>query len=83
MGTNRIKEINHKLDLLLQKFEIDPTFDCWDDGKRYLVVMEHAPDYLPKDYKGRYVAMGGTIGECRQYLKSRRRNDMIIIRAGE
>lgn len=92
MGTNEtteiiswrkaFSEIDHKLDLLLQKHEIDPTLDCWDDGKRYLVVLEDAPEYYPRDAQGRYTAFGGTIGECTVYLRSCHNRAMIIVPAG-
>lgn len=92
MGTDRNKDlisyaeifnaINHKLDLLLQKNEIDPTLECWDDGNRYLVVLDDAPEYYPRDAKGRYIAFGGTIGECTIYLRSCYRHDLKVILAG-
>lgn len=92
MGTNgnaeliairkTFSEIIRKLDLLLQKNEIDPNLDCWDDGNRYLVVLENAPEYYPRDAKGRYIAFGGTIGACTSYLKTCYNRAMIIVQAG-
>lgn len=64
------RSLKHKLDLILQKLQIESDLEVYDDGHHYIVYDTQPAEYLPTVDKRGYSMFGGTYGDCVRYLRS-------------
>ena len=70
------------MSLLLQKFKIPEDLEVYDDGYRWLLVLDNAPEYMPRNEHGQYVEYGGKYGDC--VVRNRETNNIFrLVRADQ